>query len=312
MTLKQIHVGKSVVSFALISISVVLCPGTSAQTPTMTPPACTPAANKIVFDGYPDEETAEEIFTMNGEGENIMRLTNNTVEDFNPEWSPDETRIAFVSNRDGNYEIYTMNTDGTGVLRLTTNNVPDGDPVWSSDGMKIAFISQRSGDNDIYTMNPDGSNLINITNNPSNDIYPAWSPDGTKFAFASNRDGNYEIYTMSSTGRYVTRLTSNSVDAFYNDLSWSPNDRIIAFRGKHEDIYRVNIDGTGFTNITNTKLDTGGFIWLSDNDHIVFVTTVEGLVSIRIDGTDRSPLDIPLPDRFSSFDASIKQLCGFI
>ena len=81
-----------------------------------------------------------EIYVMNTDGSNQQRLTYNSVDDANPTWSPDGTKIAFVTNRDGNYEIYVMNADGSNPQRRTYNTASDGSPAWSHDGTRIAFV----------------------------------------------------------------------------------------------------------------------------------------------------------------------------
>jgi len=100
-----------------------------------------------------------------------------------PAWSPNGTKIAFQSSRDGNPEIYVMNADGSNSTRLTENRANDEFPVWSPDGSKIAFISNRDGQQDIYIMNADGSNVTRLTDNSIREISLSWSPDGTKIAF---------------------------------------------------------------------------------------------------------------------------------
>ena len=75
----------------------------------------------------------------------LLRLTNHPATDGAPSWSPDGSRIAFTSNRDGKSEIYLMNPDGSGVTRLTNNEFDDKDPAWSPDGNKISFTSERDG-----------------------------------------------------------------------------------------------------------------------------------------------------------------------
>jgi Tol biopolymer transport system component len=71
-----------------------------------------------------------EIYTMNADGSNPIRLTNNSVPDLSPVWSPDGTKIAFASRRDGNTDIYSMNADGSGQTRLTTDPAGDFNPDW--------------------------------------------------------------------------------------------------------------------------------------------------------------------------------------
>jgi len=61
---------------------------------------------------------------------NVTRLTDNNADDWLPIWSPDGSKIAFMTNRDGNYEIYIMNSDGSGVTRITNNYAEDWDPRW--------------------------------------------------------------------------------------------------------------------------------------------------------------------------------------
>jgi Tol biopolymer transport system component len=76
---------------------------------------------------------------MNADGGNVVRLTTNSAADIYPSFSPDGTKILFVSSRDGNQEIYMMNANGTNQLRLTNNQFPDIHPTFSSDGAKIAY-----------------------------------------------------------------------------------------------------------------------------------------------------------------------------
>jgi Tol biopolymer transport system component len=133
---------------------------------------------KIAFVSYVGTGNSE-IFTVNADGTELERLTNNTAKDHYPAWSPGR------------------NTPITG------DNL-------------IAFSSERpdGGDGDIYTINPLGIKVgpltlyptVRLTNDPAQDIFPAWSPDGNKIAFSSNRGGSYEIYTMNANGTEVKRI----------------------------------------------------------------------------------------------------------
>src|SRR3990167_9007601 len=93
---------------------------------------------------------------MNVDGTSQLRLTSNTSDDYLPTWSPDSSKIIFVSEIDGNNEIYVMNADGSQQTNLTIDSGTDGIPFWSPDGQKIAFVSNRAGDYNLYTMNTDG------------------------------------------------------------------------------------------------------------------------------------------------------------
>jgi len=124
------------------------------------------------------------------------QLTTNTAYDITPSFSGDGSKIAFMSNRDGNFEIYVMNADGTSQTRLTNNAAYDGLPSFSGDGSKIAFFSDRDGNWEIYVMNVDGTGQTNLSNNPAADDNPSFSGDGSKIAFSSNRDGDFEIWVI--------------------------------------------------------------------------------------------------------------------
>ena len=92
-------------------------------------------AGKIAFKSHRDGN--DEVYVMNTDGTNQVRLTNNSEIDDVPSWSPDWTKIVFHSRRDGNYQIYMMNADGTNQTRLSNNSFNDGLPSWSPDGSKI-------------------------------------------------------------------------------------------------------------------------------------------------------------------------------
>ena len=191
---------------------------------------------------------------MNADGSNQTRLTNNPAIDISPSFSPDGSKIAFVSNRDGNQEIYVMNADGSNQTRLTNNSAVDELPSFSGDGSKIAFRSNRDGNVEIYVMNADGSNQTRLTNNTAFDDGPSFSPDGSKIAFVSARDGGDEIYIMNADGSDQTRLTNNSplVTDFYP--SFGPDGSKIAFSSDRDgnfEIYVMNADGSNQTPLSN-------------------------------------------------------------
>lgn len=195
-------------------------------------PAWSPDGTKIAFvsnrevsqnNGNSVVKISYKIFVMNADGSSQAKLFDNSMADESPKWSPDRTRMLFVSYRDGNPEIYVINLDGTNLVRLTNEPSFDLMPNWSPDGSKIVFRSDRDGNAEIYTMNPDGSDQVRITYNPFADEYPNWSPDGNKIIFVSKRDNildtegilTNEIYIINQDGSNFNRLTNNLSDDYF-------------------------------------------------------------------------------------------------
>jgi dipeptidyl aminopeptidase/acylaminoacyl peptidase len=114
------------------------------------------------------------ILVLDRDGGGSTRLSLSDNVDADPVWSPDGTRLAFTSIRDGNQELYVMNADGSNVHRLTDNPAEDAAPVWSPDGTHLAFQTNRDGNWEIYSIAVDGTGLTNLTRSPAQETAPAW------------------------------------------------------------------------------------------------------------------------------------------
>ena len=243
-----------------------------------------------------------QLYAMNTDGSGFVRLTDDAANDEAPNWSPNNSRIVFQSDRDnlfsGIADIYVMNWDGSGQTRLTSDPDDDSAPVWSPDGTKIAFQSARNGVNyQVYVMNADGSGQVNVSNNSSNEKQPSWSPDGTKIAFASDRDqaGFSSIYVMNANGSNQTRLTFSGSGLRDEQPAWSPDGMKLAFTSTRDsivetwqetddnggivtksklhvnkEVYVMNADGSNQVRLTNTLENDDSAAWSGDGTKIVF------------------------------------------
>jgi len=193
------------------------------------------------------------------------------------------SKIAFVSNRDGNDEIYMMDYDGQNQTRLTFNKTTDYMPAWSADGRKIAYTSYSSERAGLYILDIYEGNRIEVTSEGTN-YSPAFSPDGKKLAFCSTRDeGNPEIYVATSDGKDIKRLTFNN--AIDTAPSWSPTSREIAFtsdRGGSPQIYIMDAEGSNVRRISfgGTYIDAPA--WSPTGDRIAYVSRVDSIVDIYV------------------------------
>ena len=179
-------------------------------------PDWSPDGERIAFVSTRDGDGEYEIFVMNDEGELVgppaTRLTNDPmppfgqgISDSQPTWSPDSSRLAFMSNGRGadadSCDLFAMDAadgDGDGVgdnlTRMTfddgfnCDHFDDMNPSWSPNSSLIAFDSPRSGDFEVWVVdaaNP--SDIRNVTDNPGYDGQPTWSADGTEIIFVSSR-----------------------------------------------------------------------------------------------------------------------------
>jgi Tol biopolymer transport system component len=259
-------------------------------------PAYSPDGQKIAFDR--NSSGTPNVFVMNSDGTNPVAVASaghpNPSFSSDPTWSPDGTKLAFVSARNGGgrKEIYVINVDGTGLVQLTTNVqlTSDGqgavysqdiDPSWSPDGLSIAFASNRDGISnlELYVMNSDGSNQRRLTNVTNDDRYPTWSPDSQLIAFYRNGGAGIGINIMDRDGSNVVNVTHDG-----SAPSWSPDGLKFAFSqndpsiGYKPAIFVINADGTGSTKITNNTFGCSTPAWAPTSSTPVPTSAISGHV----------------------------------
>lgn len=269
---------------------------------------------KLAFVSRKDDP-AGDIYTINPDGTGEKRLTFTPFADGWPKWSPDGTKIAFRSDRDGVGQIYVMKADGSHQVNLSRGNLEDRSPAWSPDGTRIAFtrnVATPEPNNEIWLMDHDGTHQRRLLGWPRHGMDPSWSPTGERIAFTA-WDGDFDIYSMDADGGSVKQLTVNA-GAWDQFATWSPDGRHLMFQsdrdsnclplwmqgsgcqagrsnvlsvGAHE-IYRMDADGTGQTNVTNSlPIFDGGPTWSPDGLEIAFGSNRDGdfeIYTMSLDG----------------------------
>ncbi len=213
-----------------------------------------------------DDYEYSEICTMNIDGTQLTRLTDNDNLDVFPSWSRDGTEIAFLSWRDTNLDIWIMDVDGGNQRLLYDSGFHDADLHWLGDIMAFTRNSQ------IWIMNSNGSNPRQLTDPPRagewgnsvlpfGDYDPRIRPDGSKVVFErlvddSSPHGNYDLFLVNIDGSGETRLTETGWTQ--GIASWSSDGSsliyLVSAKGSEGvyDIYKINSDGSRMTDLTSS------------------------------------------------------------
>jgi Tol biopolymer transport system component len=258
-------------------------PSASAASPSRSAVASTRLSGRIAFDNH------EDVWAIDADGTDVIRLTDSPGFDFDPSWSPDGTRIAFRSERSGDPEIWVMNADGSDQRRLAAGL----SPAWSPDGSKIAYAGpgdilcppgQGLECSGLSIMNADGSEQHRVPDTDGGE-YPSWSPDGKRIAFNANLTGDHVMYIVDADGANYVDLSAVGEGW---QVDWSPDGRSILFASGrdqaapgYDDIYVMRPDGSEIRRLTNQKAYTPA--WSPDGEHVVF--SAPGLFVMDPDGS---------------------------
>jgi TolB protein len=234
------------------------------------------------------------------DGRTITQITSDPSEDMMPAISPDGRRIAFVSNRNGNWDVFTMSADGGRPAQITFETDDEVQPTWSPDGKQLAFSRKnaRTGRWEIWTADadrPSGSTFL------CEGFLPRWSPDASRnqllFQRARQQGSRfYSVWTVDLVQGQAVNPTEivSAQNAAVIQPNWSPDGSKIVFTTvvdptsqgsdlpEQSDLWVVDVDGSNRTSLTKGAFRNMQPVWAADG-RIYFVSNrggVENLWSI--------------------------------
>lgn len=186
------------------------------------------------------------LWIVPAKGGKATRITDYFNDARQPVWSPDGSRLAYFSYRDGGYDLWTIKPDGGDMKKLTDGAYDDREPAWSPDGKTMAFSSDRSGNYDIWTLDIASGAMKQISSNGREDRLPSWSADGARIAYAGVEGAKTALYVTSLADGQESLL--KQVEGKVDAPSFGPGGALAYVvqdaRGSHLEIDGKTVSGT--------------------------------------------------------------------
>jgi len=210
-----------------------------------------------------------------------------------PSWSPDGTKLAYVSFELKKPVVYTQNLI-TGQRTLVANYKGNNSaPAWSPDGNKIALALSKDGLTQVYSVNADGSGLRRLTNTSGIDTEPQYSSDGQYIYFTSDRSGGPQIYRMSASGGDAKRMTFTG--SYNITPRISPDGQTLAYISRRDgkfQLYALDLGSNQELRLTDTQ-DDDSPSFAPNSKYIVYATEINqrgSLGVVSVDGRTKQRL----------------------
>jgi Tol biopolymer transport system component/outer membrane biosynthesis protein TonB len=255
----------------------------ASEVPAVAPARTEPCIQCLIFHTFRDDNL--EIYRLDGiEGQpgfQLYNLSKDEAVDSRPSRAPNDSRIVFQSNRDGNVELYTTDLYGSGeAARLTNTQSNNTTPMYGPDAKTIVYQSDRNGNIDLFTIDQNTGKERQITSDPSNDINPFYSPDLKWLVFQSDRNNNWDIFILDTETGNEYQLTDTPANETFP--SWSPNGKQIAFISEENgntDLYIIDTNGANLKRITNDGKTVNG-VWSPEGQRIAYQSERNGNLDI--------------------------------
>jgi TolB protein len=232
--------------------------------------------------------------------------------EYEPAWSPDGSKIAFIAGTQSGSHLYVMDVDGSNIVQLVElggalygGYFPG--PTWSPDGKRIAYTTELNYHQEIWIINMDGSGARRIIDDETqHQSQPIWSPDGNLIAYVCNyrevEESNTDnICFVDVNDLTAKRLTDFSDNSSLYDLSWHPDGEQIIYRKVAPDLskseyYLIDRDGSNLTLLPFLQTEDRMAAWSPDGTRIAFTKLafdlmprfdpqIQGLYVMRSDGS---------------------------
>ena len=223
-------------------------------------------------------EGKKEIYVSDYDGANAKQVTQHGSISIKPKFSPDGSKIVYVSYKDRYPFLYILDRATGKSAPLSKNVGLNAAPAWAPDGKRLAMVLSKDGNTEIYTKNADGSGERRLTTDRSGDMSPTFDPAGTQIAFVSERSGRPQIFVMGADGSNVRRISYQGGNAY--DPVWSPDGKMIAYvaeiSGEGFEIYVMNADGSDPRRLTDSGGTNESPSWSRDSRHVIYASTRSG------------------------------------